>query len=698
MQKLARPWEILAITFTNKATNEMRERLEKMLGEECGVWIFTFHALCVRILRRFIKNLGGYTSSFSIYGESEKEQCVKRIIKRLQLEDEKAKEIINSIGEAKSNGLSPEEYEKIYSWRDGIKTICRVYNEYEKELKNCNSLDYDDLLNKTLLLLKTDREALEFFANKFRYIHVDEFQDTNTVQYDIMRLLGSVHKNVFVVGDEDQSIYGWRGANFENMFRFCDDFGAKVFKLEQNYRSTKKILALANKIIKKNTQRHDKVLWTNNAEGTDVTYYTARGDGNEGDFVIKTIYDLKIRHGYSYSDFAVLMRVNSLSRTFEERLMSYGINHRVYGGFKFYDRKEVKDLLAYLKLTSNHADTEAILRVINFPRRGIGESSVKQVLNYALVTGQTLYQVLYDIENNPDLPNGLIKKMLPFSITLRCIEDAVNKGANPYDLACYIVKLINLKECYAEDTEENKSRKENVRELLHAIELFVKNNPDGTLFDYLQQVSLYSDMDEDFDGECVTLATVHSAKGLEFKVVFVVGLEEGIFPDGRCDDDPSELQEERRLMYVAVTRAMERLYLTSARQRFRFGQIKDCMPSRFLREGGFIKEREVTARPTANFGSSMGGSSYRGERNYSSSPSGYNREELPLDNGPSTPAPAKKKINPSDYKVGAKVKHKKFGVGTIISLENRGELCAKIDFETAGTMLLMLAYAPLEIL
>ncbi|MBR6773586.1 MAG: UvrD-helicase domain-containing protein, partial [Clostridia bacterium] len=458
-EKGVKPYNILAITFTNKAANEMRERLDKMVESASSLWVFTFHALCVRILRKFIAGLGqGYNSNFSIYGESEKEHCIKRILKNMELEEDIVKEVISSISDAKNQGLSPDEYKKANSWRNHIDVIAKAYFEYEKELRKSNSLDYDDLLNKAYYLLRTNDEAREYYQDKFHYIHVDEFQDTNTVQYNIVRVLAVKHGNVFVVGDEDQSIYGWRGANYANIFDFERDFKCKSYKLEQNYRSTKNILALANKIIKNNKERKDKTLWTQNADGSGVIYYDARSDGDEADFVIKAINSLSNTGRYKLSDFAVLMRINALSRSFEERLISYGVPHKIYGGFKFYDRKEVKDLLAYLKILGNPNDVEAITRIINFPKRGIGEGTVKQLINYSAVTGQSLFEVIYSIETNPDLPNGVIKKVLPFSNVLQCMKKAKSTGASLYELTRYIIKLIGLKEYYSEDTEENETR------------------------------------------------------------------------------------------------------------------------------------------------------------------------------------------------------------------------------------------------
>ncbi len=709
------PYNILAITFTNKAANEMRERLNRMLEEDASsIWVFTFHSLCVRILRKFIANLGGYTSNFSIYDETDKERCIKRVLAEIaqktggsdansskkDKDDElqkMTKKIIFCISDAKNQGLTPSEYASINASQDDIDLIAEVYDKYEKELKNCNSLDFDDLLNKAYYLLKNDKEAREYYQEKFRYIHVDEFQDTNTVQYNIVKILAARHRNIFIVGDEDQSIYGWRGADFANIFNFTKDYDAKVYKLEQNYRSTKKIIELANRIIKNNTTRLDKLLWTDNAMGDEVAFYPAKSDNEEADYVVRKIIEVKRQNGCKYSDFAILMRINSLTRNFEERLMQYGIPHKIFGGFKFYDRKEIKDLLAYFKVIVNHADVESLMRIINFPRRGIGDATVTQLKNYASLYGYTLYDVIFDIEKNVEMPSSVIKKVAPFSVVLHCLQNAYAQNPPIYDLMYYIIKLIGLNELYAEDNAENNARKENIRELLHGIAQFQQLNPEAGLDEYLQQVSLYTDLEEMSDADdCVTLATVHSSKGLEFTNVFVIGLEDGIFPSGnRCESD-SELEEERRLMYVAVTRAKKRLFLTMAASRYRFGARQDCMPSQFLREAGFAPKRV-----SAYEGYSGRYDSYRG-KSYASYGDKYNPEQVP-DYAPSTPVKSsfdtgKQKVDLSKYKPGVKVMHKKFGVGRLISVDTSGEPYAVVEFGGKGRVNLLLGYAPMQIL
>lgn len=700
-----KPYEVLAITFTNKAANEMRSRLYEMGAPAKDVWGFTFHGFCLKILRKFIDKLPNYNSNFSIFAEQEREHCIKRIVKELDLDDQEIKNLIYNISRAKSWGIEPFDFKTQYNYIDNVDTVACVYEAYNKELQKQNALDFDDLLIKALYLLKNDEEVRTYYQTKFKYIHVDEFQDTNSVQYEMLKIIAAKNKNIFVVGDEDQSIYSWRGAVINILSDFINTYNPRIYKLEQNYRSTKKILALANKIIANNTERLDKRLWTENADGADVKYYAARSDGDEADFVVQTIYNLKKTYNYKLSDFAILMRINALSRTFEERFMQYGVPHKLYGGFKFYERKEVKDILAYLKIIGNHNDNEAIARVINFPKRGIGDGTVQQLMNYAEVNGKSLYDVIFTLDKNEDLPTGVIKKVLPFTNVLQCIDNAYKTGCSLFDLTCYIIRAGGFKEFYAENTEDNEARKNNIRELAHGIEQFEQANPAAGLDEYLQQISLYSDLDEmDEAGDCVSIATIHSAKGLEFKVVFVVGLEDGIFPDSRRAEDKGEKEEERRLMYVAITRAKERLYLTRAKSRFRFGERKEAMPSEFLREAGFEDEK-----PKESAYSHYSGryDSYRGERSYSSYGSSYNSEEVPV----YTPqpkvntkpvvtkitAPEKKpQKDLSKFAAGCRVKHKKFGVGTVVNLDTSGEPFAEVEFDGIGRLKLLLAYAPLE--
>lgn len=719
-----KPYNILAITFTNKAANEMRSRLETMLDAE-GIWIFTFHAACVRILRGYIDKLG-YDKNFTIYGDAETKAIVKRICKTHDYEDDMAKRILGAISDAKNSGVSPDDYEAVYKFADDSEEIAVAYREYQKALKSDNALDYDDLLILTLELLKKNAEAREFYQNKFRYIHIDEFQDTNKIQYDIVKILAQKHGNIFAVGDEDQCIYTWRGASIANIFDFQRDFACKVYKLEQNYRSTSNILSIANRIIKGNTQRLDKRLWTKNSDGNKVVCFGAQTDGFEADYVVKTILELTHDGDYNYSDCAILLRLNALTRHFEERFLQYGIPHKVYGGFKFYDRKEVKDVLAYARLAVNTRDDEAAYRIINFPKRHIGEASIEKLRDYTESNGISVF----DAVTRDVLPfnSALSEKLHGFGNTLRVLRERAQ--GDILDFFRYLLNdVLRVTDLFSDDSE-GEARLENLNELIGSVREFVKNNEGAGVADYLQMVSLYSDTDDMNDDNAVTIATVHSAKGLEFPVVFVVGLEDGIFPSLRQNESsPEHMEEERRLMYVAVTRAKKRLYLTYAKSRYLYGDIQYKMPSRFLVEAGLV-ERAQTA-PVAGSGSawssgaSIGyGGGYSGgygrstsaafgsaRRSDGSSGGTYSSGDDGIQNGKfvggykseygkkhDTDTHIAAAASADEIKVGVTVKHKRLGKGKVIGLEKLGNnVYAKIDFETGGVMQLAVGFAPITV-
>ena len=443
-EKGVSPYNILAITFTNKAAGEMANRLYEMTPDGKYVWVSTFHSMCARMLRRYA-GLLGYTQSFSIYAEAERDKLISAIVAERANEnddDDLKKKAIYHISNAKALGLDPDEYLRDFTYVGDIEKICEIYAEYDKSLKQNNAMDFDDLLINTKKLLSDFSEAAEYYREKFHYIHVDEFQDTNTIQYDLIKLLAAKYRNVCAVGDEDQCIYGWRGANIDNIKNFINDFNCKVYKLEQNYRSTQKILELANTLISNNTSRIEKKLWTQNGEGINIGYFVANGDGDEADFVVQTIYALADK-GYKLSDFAVLMRINALTRPFEQRFMQYGIAHKIYGGFKFYDRKEIKDLLAYFRIASNHYDNEAITRVINFPRRGIGASSVATLIKLASDTNRSLYDVILNIRNE-NVSNALKVKTEPFATVLECLDEQKDK-IELSELMRYLILMLDLK-------------------------------------------------------------------------------------------------------------------------------------------------------------------------------------------------------------------------------------------------------------
>ena len=699
------PSNVLAITFTNKAADEMKVRLEKMIGDIDGMWVSTIHSMCVKILRSSISYLG-YEKNFSIYSEDDKERVLKRIISEMELESDKYLKLCKShISNAKNSDLSPREYRDENINMKAIGVIYDVYLAYENELKRSNALDFDDLLIKTLHLFEENDNVLSYYSEKFRYVHIDEFQDTNTVQYKIAKMLSSYHGNIFAVGDDDQSIYGWRGAKIANILGFEKDFrGAKVYKLEQNYRSTKNILNLANLIIKNNDARKNKVLWTENSAGQKPEFYPAFDESREAEYVATKIKSL-IASGKKASDFAVLMRVNALSRSFEQEFLKYNIPYKVFGGFKFFDRKEIKDLTAYLKIASNPLDNEAVLRVINVPRRGIGDKTVDIISQTAQREGTSVYEVIMSVDSLP-LNSSAKARVADFkNVIYNLMLEAQEKPVPEF--IKYVIDKTDFMSQFEENTEENESKKLNVSELLNSATEFSKVNQGASLTDYLGSITLSSDLD-DFDGSnFVSVATVHSVKGLEFDTVFIVGMDETIFPITRATESNEELEEERRLMYVAITRAKQELIITRAKSRFLYGKRSVTLESRFIKEiepllhqkssgyDGFYN-REQTRFD--NFNKTRAGSDYGYYSDEpSSSPSlgstksfstGYNlysgvkRQESSVQNG--------------QFKTGIKVSHKKFGIGTIIAVKDGGKVI-DVAFAGVGIKSLAVEYAPIEI-
>lgn len=575
------PEAVLAITFTNKAANEMKERIGK-IADVRNMWVSTIHSMCVRILRMYAAE-AGIEKNFSIYSETERNNIVKKSFQECGFDEERLlKSAKWHIANAKMLGLSPEEYAEKYADERDIRDVTKVYTRYQAHLKENNSLDFDDLLNETRLLLKRNSEAREYLGGRFRYILVDEFQDTNGVQFEIIRLLASVHGNLFAVGDDDQSIYGWRGAQIENILNFEKYFpGARTFKLERNYRSTKSILHLANAVIHNNGRRKDKTLWTENAEGEKPQVFEAEEESGEARYIAHTIAGLMNR-GYRYSDFAILMRLNALTRSFEQEFTSDGISYKVFGGFKFFERKEIKDLLAYLRLINNPFDSEAAVRIINFPKRGIGAKTVETLENYAYETELSVYDALFTLDSF-DFNAGTKRKLAEFAAQVKgWIVDSQDMPVN--ELVRKIVADTKMREAYADESDESINKRANIDEFINSVDEYCRLNKESTLSDYLNQVTLSADTDEMDESNYVTLATIHSVKGLEFRCVFIVGLEENVMPVSRAADSEEDLEEERRLMYVAVTRARERLYLTRSKSRYLYGRREPTARSRFLKE------------------------------------------------------------------------------------------------------------------
>ena len=687
LEKGISPYNILAITFTNKAAREMRERVCRMVSNGEYIWVSTFHSLCVTILRREIDKLEGYNSKFSIYSDTEKNRVLKDIYADLNITDDGEKKSVEyHMSNIKNQNTTLDDYiNKMIGYVDED-VLRRVYNKYTISLRNSNALDFDDLLAKTYELFTKLPDVLAKYQDRFRYIHVDEFQDTNTVQYDIVSLLAKKWGNILVVGDEDQCIYGWRGANIDNIMNFRRDFpNAHTYKLEQNYRSTKKILEKANMVISNNSQRLEKLLWTQNTDGTDVVYFAGDNDKQEAEFVIRTIVNLVRNKGYRYSDCAVLMRYSAPSRLFEEYLMQYNVPYKMLGGFKFFERLEIKNIIAYLRAVVNPLDNESVSRIINVPKRGIGESTINELRNQA--NGGSYLSVLTNLNSYYFSP-AITKKLQSFADIYSQISIMSDKLCLS-EYVKYVIDIVGLKVQYDPHNEEDFNKIQNIEQFLVSVKDYEKANPQATLAEYLESITLISDIDTvDDNNNNVLLSTVHAVKGLEFKCVFVIAMEEGVFPIVRTGERPSDLEEERRLAYVAITRAKELLYLTRSKRRFLYNQVKYQGMSRFLREMG-----------------------YEDETSYKSSHFAKNDGEYPTKNyiqpNRSTPSiqtllnqkMAKQSKDFSNFVRGAKVFHPKFGAGTIIDdAKLHTSKTVVIDFGALGIKTLSLEYAPLQLL
>ena len=713
------PNNILAITFTNKAANEMKERLEKMIDFIGDMWVCTFHAMCSKILRYNI-NLLGYTKSFTIYGDSEQNSVLKKILEKdhiksmltnKQLEEEMStKTLAWHISNAKNNLLKPDEYSRFIRDEKKCKIITSVYKEYEDTLFKSNALDFDDLLVKTYELLKQFPDTLEFYQNKFKYIHVDEFQDTNTSQYELVKLLSGKYKNVFAVGDEDQCIYSWRGAQVGNVKQFTIDFaGCKVFKLEQNYRSTKKIIEVANKVIKNNTNRIEKHLWTGNEEGSEVELKQTYNDIEEAESIAEKIEYLVKHQGHKYSDFAILMRVNSLSRILEEKLLTYNIPYKVYGGFKFFERKEIKDTTAYLSLLANPSDTEATIRMLGFPKKGIGDVSIEKLANIAYDNGVSIMDIINDCEKY-GVTGALANKLEDVKVLFEDLN-LKKETMTLEDFASYIVERVGIKEAIGMKTEEDENKCQNVDSFIQSVTEFADANEGAGIDEFLQSITLMRDIDSMTDEDnFVSLITVHAAKGLEFNVVFLVGLNDGLFPLSRAinSTNPNDLEEERRLMYVAVTRAKKKLFLSRAKVKFNFQTkgVDYTMSSRFLEEMfDDLKKKSRNSElmrsnlEDSGFGKSLSSASRRESLDQMMS-SHINVVDV---SGKSTSSAVAeiKKVNTADYskfKKGTKVRHNHFGNGEVtLGVTDFASAFVTIKFDKVGIKTLSLKYANLEI-
>ena len=705
------PNQILAITFTNKAANEMKERLGKMIDGAENMWICTFHAMCSRILRREI-GLIGYTKSFSIYGDTEKNRVIKRIIEAKEI-DMNAETFAWHISNAKNNLMSAGEYSKYIHDKKKCEIITKVYLEYESELFKANALDFDDLLVKTYKLFKENPDTLNFYQNKFKYIFVDEFQDTNTAQYELVKLLAGDNKNIFAVGDEDQCIYSWRGAQVENVKRFTKDFeNCKIFKLEQNYRSTKNIINVANKVIKFNHSRIDKNLWTNNDNGSEIEIKQTYNDIEEAEFIAEKINDLVEDGEKKYSDFAILMRVNSLSRIIEEKLLTYNIPYRVYGGYKFFERKEIKDTTAYLYLIENPNDTEATLRMLSFPKKGIGDVTISNLIEIAENNNISVLNLIMNAEKY-GVSGSLLSKLKP----IQDLFNDLNEKKEAMDLnefVEYLIKRVGIKEAIGTKTEDDLNKCLNIDDFVKSVNEYSSANQDASIDDFLQSITLMRDIDSmNESDDFVSLLTIHSAKGLEFDTVFIVGLNDGLFPLSRAinSPDPNDLEEERRLMYVAITRAKNKLFLSRSKVKFNYESKKTeyTMPSRFLPEmfDDFKQKSSAVLKSNIN---ENGFDSYLSQRarkqsldEKMSSHANIVNVSGNINNSQSSAyesvSQAVKANDYSKFKKGTRVRHAHFGDGIVtLGVTDFASAFVTINFEKVGIKTLSLKYAKLEII
>ncbi|SHI87829.1 ATP-dependent DNA helicase PcrA [Geosporobacter subterraneus DSM 17957] len=677
------PGNILAITFTNKAAREMKERVEALLGEHTDIWVSTFHSACVRILRRDIEKIG-YTRDFVIYDAADQQNILKDCLKELNVNDElfPVAMVQNKISDAKDRMLTPQGFLKEAAEDFQLTKIAEIYELYQKKLKKNNALDFDDLIFKTVELFQKEPKVLSFYQHKFQYIMVDEYQDTNQIQYTFIHMLASAHKNLCVVGDDDQSIYSFRGADIRNILNFEDDFAnAAVIKLEQNYRSTQNILDAANCVIKNNRGRKSKVLWTSNRAGDRIRYHKAMNEHEEGRFIVNQIQEMHESEGRNYGEFAILYRTNAQSRVLEEMLMRAGIPYRIFGGLKFYARKEIKDMIAYLRLIQNSVDDLSVRRVINVPKRGIGDKTIEKLEQHAARTGESLFSAMLEAEVLGDLSRRVVKGINDFAALIMKFSELKNEMGVAELISKVLEESGYIEELQRENTMEANGRIENLQEFLSVAMEFEKTAEENTLEEFLGTISLVSDIDQMEEQEnAVVLMTLHSAKGLEFPIVFLAGMEEGIFPISRALFSDQDLEEERRLCYVGITRAKEILFLTHALVRTLYGRTNYNSISRFINEiaEDYIDmDKQEEAR--------------KQEQSLVPDPGIYRGLSMDIKTKPAANASS------SEIKPGSKIRHEKFGVGTVISIKGSGEKAElTIAFDNAGIKKLVLGFAPIK--
>ena len=740
-EKNVKPWNILAITFTNKAANEMKERVEKLVGDAAkDMWIGTFHSICVRILRRYIDRLG-FDHTFLIFDTSDQRTLVKECMKTLKIDDKMFtdRSVIAEISNGKNEMLEPKAYQTKYAGDYRKEIIGRIYELYQQRLKENNAIDFDDIINYTIKILTENPDALEYYTNKFQYVLVDEYQDTNKAQFTLVTILASKYGNITVVGDNDQGIYSFRGADITNILNFEKDFpGAKLIKLEQNYRCTGNILKAANAVIKHNENKYEKKLWTKNDEGALPTVHKSDDEYDEGRYIVEQINHLKTEEYYKYSDFTILYRMNSQSRAIEEILRREGIPYKIVGGLKFYERKEIKDIISYLRLIYNFSDNISLKRIINEPKRGIGKTSIDNIGEISEKTGLSMFDIIKHADEYG--LNRVKANAEEFVKTIEYLRGNIDKLSISELIKETLNKTGYVKALELENTTEAETRIENLEEFLTVAIEFEEEEAENTLGDFLEGITLSSDIDGMEDTEdSVTLMTLHSAKGLEFPVVFLVGMEEGIFPGNKSIGEPKELEEERRLFYVGITRAKQYLYLTCSKKRTIFGSTSYNAISRFINEipSDLLEGFEELDSSKANdfedsiykweYGTSSKVKSYKIDGGYGSGNGiknigvaasndgfGFSSNTIGGKNANSgfkfktaenflNSLNAKKvsvgDVDISKYKEGQRIYHKKFGEGTINKIEEEGEdYKIDISFDKVGHKRLMAKFAGLEVL
>lgn len=700
-EKHVSPWNILAITFTNKAANEMKTRIEAIIGDiSKDMWVGTFHSICVRILRKHIDKIG-MENSFIIFDTLDQKHLLKECIKELNL-DEKLfsdKQAQTEISNAKNDMLEPEEYLARYNGDFRRQKIGEIYTLYQKKLVSNNAIDFDDIINYTIKILTENPECLQYYADKFKYILVDEYQDTNKAQFMLISILAAMYGNITVVGDNDQGIYSFRGANIQNILNFEKDFpGTKIVKLEQNYRCTGNILNVANEVIKHNEKKYEKKLWTENDEGGKVKFNQGDNEYDEASFIVNEINHLKREEYLKNTDFAILYRMNTQSRAIEDILRRENMPYKIVGGLKFYERKEIKDTIAYLRIIQNPADNLSLKRIINEPKRGVGKTSIEEIEKISTTNNISMYEIIKNAEQY-----GLNRVYANTREFINCIE-ALRQTKDELKISEIITRTLKetgyMKALEEENTKEAENRIANLEEFLTVAIEFEDEMAENSLSNFLEGITLSSDLDNlDDEEDAVTLMTLHGAKGLEFPVVFLVGMEEGIFPSYRSIGEESELEEERRLCYVGITRAKQNLYLTCAKQRTVFGSTSYNGISRFVEEiPSTLLEgyEEATKKKETKFKDSPFSWEYGTAQKRTPATTGFafRTAESFLTN--KTVASA---VDLSMYRTGIDVKHKRFGEGTIIKVEAEGDdLKLEINFEKAGVKRLMAKYAGLEII